>query len=185
MRHIDRFGDRTEVPIKALLGWFIVVGHDRQAHIGTGAVGKLSELDRFSGRICAGAGDHRHFTIGPLDSCLDQRTVLVKIDGWRLPGGSDNNNSLRAFSDVPVDQVVKALEIETAILVHRSHDCDDASLQHDWDTPGQDRCKILPDSPRGLMIVFRPSESWAAGAHALHHRRLGPVNIHVLIAQHA
>ena len=80
VRKIDRFRDRPEVPVESFLGRLVVVGHDREAHVGAYLLGVSGKLDRFTCRVGARAGYDRDTPGDVFDRGLDQQMVFVKID---------------------------------------------------------------------------------------------------------
>jgi hypothetical protein len=65
-----------------------------------------------------------------LNGAANQLAVLIEIDGGRLAGGSDHDDAIGAFRNMPVDQPAQRVQIETAILEHGRYDCNQAALQH-------------------------------------------------------
>ena len=65
-----------------------------------------------------------------LDVRLDQLAVLVEVDRRRFAGGADDDDAVRAFRDVPVDQTTQRVEVEPAVFGHRRNDGYQAASQH-------------------------------------------------------
>ena len=65
-----------------------------------------------------------------LDGSLDQQSVLVPVDGRRLPGRAYHHNAVGALAHVEVDQAPEPLEIQTAVFMHRGDDRDQAAGKH-------------------------------------------------------
>ena len=125
----DGFGDGPEVPVLAFLRRLVVVGNDLQLRIGANASGELGELDGFFGRIGAAASHDRHAAFGLLDRYANDFAVLFDVDRRRFAGGADHAEAIRAFVDVPVDDATQCGVIDTAVVVHRRNERDDAACQ--------------------------------------------------------
>ena len=104
--------------VQPFLRRLVVIRHHRKAHHRARRLGKLRKLDRLSGGVGAGTGDDRNAVPGMLDRGFNQQTVLVKINRWRLTGGTDNDDAVGAFGNLPVNQFAKCIQIQPAILIH-------------------------------------------------------------------
>ncbi|MNT33319.1 hypothetical protein D3C72_1692410 [compost metagenome] len=125
----DGFGDGLEVLVLALLRGLVVVGNDLELRVGADALGELGELDGFLGRVRAAAGHHGHAAPGLLDGYADDFAVLFHIDRRRFAGGADHAKAVGAFVNVPVDEPPQGGVVDTAVVVHRRDERDDAACQ--------------------------------------------------------
>ena len=78
-RQVDGVTDRLEVQVEAFLRRLVVVAGRVQHGVGAGLLGELRQLDRFLGRVRAGAGNDRHPLLRGLDRELDDAGRLVTI----------------------------------------------------------------------------------------------------------
>jgi hypothetical protein len=120
-----------EMPVQPVLRRLVVIRNDRQARGRAGFLRRLGELDRLGGRVPAGAGDHRDAAFRVLDRDPDQFLVLVEIDGRRFAGRADYDDAVGAFRNMPIDQLAKARDVESPVLVHRRDDRNQASGNHE------------------------------------------------------
>nr|GEU28413.1 hypothetical protein [Tanacetum cinerariifolium] len=118
-RQIHRFGNCLEVLEHALLRGTVIVRHDLQRGVGARFLGKAGQLDRFGRGIGARAGNDRNAALGMGNRRLDQRAVFFHADGGRFTGGAGDHDAVRTFGNVPVDQLVQALEVQTAVSQRR------------------------------------------------------------------
>ena len=129
-RQVDGLGDLAEVPVQAFLRRLVVVGDHGKAGGRAVLLGRRGELDRFRGRVAAGAGDDRDPPAGMLDRDADQLLVLVEVDRRRFAGGADHHDAVGTLGHMPVDELPEAREVETAVLVHWRDDRNQASGNH-------------------------------------------------------
>jgi hypothetical protein len=162
-------GDGLEVLVLAFLRRLVVVGHDLQLRIGAHALGELGELDGFLGRIGAAAGHDGHASLGLLDGYADDFAVLLDIDRRRLAGGPDHAEAVGAFFDVPIDEPPQGGVVDTAVVVHRRDERDDAACQL---LQGESLCRwtkapiLLTPAPR-QAVAPAPSVSLEQVARGL------------------
>lgn len=64
---------------------------------------------------------------GLLDGNSDDLAMFLDIDGGRFAGGADHTDAVRAFGDMPVDQLAQRSVIDAAVFVHGSDQGDDAA----------------------------------------------------------
>ncbi len=128
LRKIHRLRDGAEMPVQPFLGGLVVIGHNRQAQVGTGSLGIRSQLDSFARRIGAGTSDDRNTASRVLDGRADQKTVFFEIHRRRFAGGPDHDDAVAAFANVEIDQPAQPFEVKAAVLEHRRDNGNEASL---------------------------------------------------------
>ena len=86
-----------------------------------------SEFNRFTRGVGAAARNDGHAPSGLFNRHPNQGDVLVHIHRWRLTSRAHRNDRLGAALDLPVDQTPVSVQVERAVLVHRTHDGDHAT----------------------------------------------------------
>jgi hypothetical protein len=86
--------------------------------IGTRLPGEVRKFDSLGRRVGAGAGNHRNAAGHMFHGGFDQRTVFVVIDRRRFTCSADNDDAVRAFRNVPVEQTLQARQVERAVVLH-------------------------------------------------------------------
>ena len=84
----------------------------------------------FSKKVVVKGGD---WTIIPLENLLskaDQLFVLVEVDGGRLSGRADNDDTVGALLNVEIDERLEALEIKAPVVLHGRDNRDDGPGDH-------------------------------------------------------
>ena len=115
-RDADRVVDRLEVLIEPFLRRLVVIGRDDEHRVGAGPLGMLGEIDRFLGRIRAGAGHDRHPAARLIDAPFHHLLVLLVGQRRAFAGGADRNQPIGALGDLPIDQVAERFLIDGAVL---------------------------------------------------------------------
>ena len=117
-RQFDGFGNGLEVLVEPFLRGFVVVGDDGEMGGCADFGGETGQLDGFCCRVGSRAGDDRYTSGGLFDGCPDQQAVFSDVDRGRFTGGSDHDERVGTFGDMPFDVVLQAWQVEAAILVH-------------------------------------------------------------------
>ena len=116
--------------VQTFLGWLVVVGYNRQAIRCAHLFCVLGLLDRLGSRVRAGPRDDRDTAFGGFDRRLDQQAMFFEVDGGRLTGRADDDDTGGAIGNVEIDQLAQAGQIELASRLHRRRNGDETSLQH-------------------------------------------------------
>ncbi len=129
-RQVDRIGNGNKVPVQAFLGGSVVVRDDREQSIGAGGRQFARQLDAFRRGIRATARDDRQATGDTCFGAPDQFRDLGRLERRRFPGRAADDDSVRAFGDVEIQQALPGLEIDRPVGAHWRHERWDAALEH-------------------------------------------------------
>ena len=103
---------------QSVLRRLIVIWRHQQGSLGTTFFRAFGELDGFGGGIGAGAGNHRQALINNLVAARQQIAMLRRAQRGRFPGGTGNDQRVRALLDMKVDQGFQRRVINVAITEH-------------------------------------------------------------------
>ncbi len=129
-RQVHAFRDGAEMAVHALLRRTVVIGNDLQRGVGAAFLRMAGQRDRFRGRVAAGAGDDRDAAGDVIDGQLDEFAMLFRRHGGGFARRAHDDDRVRAFRDVPVDQLAQGIAVKTAVFEHRSDECYDTALNH-------------------------------------------------------
>src|SRR5437763_15837916 len=96
------------------LARLIVVRHDNQSAVGSDIGRCTNPLDRGGGRIGPAAGDYWHPSLRDLDGMRDQLAMLVGAEGRDFARRSARHERIRAFADLPFDELGECVLSDTA-----------------------------------------------------------------------
>ena len=96
------------------LAGLVIIGHDDQRGVGPDVRGCPDHLDRVGRRIAAAAGDHWDTAFGRLDRSRDNVAVLVAGQRRAFAGRAARNEPVRAFRNLPVDELAECVFSNTA-----------------------------------------------------------------------
>ena len=62
---------------------------------------------------------------------LDQHFMFENIHSRRFTRGPDHDDTIGSLFNMEINQRAKSREIKAAVFLHRSHNCDDTTFNHD------------------------------------------------------
>ena len=108
--------DGLEVLVEAFLRWLVVIGRDDQNGVRAASLGVAGKLNRLAGIVGACAGDYRNPAARFVDADIDGAAVLLMGERRALSGRPDRHQTMRAGSDLPVDQRAVGRLVDLAVL---------------------------------------------------------------------
>ena len=97
----------------------VVVGRHHQQRVRPQALGLDGLGDGFSGVVAARAYHQRRPVQAPGGGALDDGAALAVGDGGGLTGGAQDDDGVRAAVQLPVDQALQRVEVDSVPLEGR------------------------------------------------------------------
>ena len=145
-RQTGAFSDGLEVPVKPLLGRFVVVRHYQQQAVNALPFGLLGKLDAFGGAVIAGAGDDRAPVADGFLNLGIQPQFLAGSQGRRLAGSSRHDHPVAAGIKKGVGEPPGLGVIHLALGVKRRNHRRDKPAQLSHSSPPY----IVESATRGI-----------------------------------
>jgi hypothetical protein len=79
----------------------------------------MRQFDGLGRRVGAGAGNYRNAAGYMLYRGFDQRTMFFIIDRRRFAGGANDDDAVRTFGNMPVEQAPQTLQVKRTVVMHR------------------------------------------------------------------
>ena len=119
-RNVDGVVNRLDVEIHALLGRFVVIGHDDENRIGADVFGVLGVIDRFCGGVGTGSGDNRDALVRRLNTDLHDALVFLVAYCRAFARRSNRYEAVGPLLDLPVDKACICGLIDRVVLIWRN-----------------------------------------------------------------
>jgi soluble lytic murein transglycosylase len=129
-RQFGRIMDGLEMLIKPFLRRLVIVGCDDEGGISPDLPGIAGQADGLFRRVGPGAGDNRNLSLGNFNRQCDDESVFLMTEGRRLPGGATGNETMRAFIQLPLHEILKGSLIHPAVTERREQR-NNGTLEHD------------------------------------------------------
>src|ERR1700761_8069429 len=99
------------------------------------------KIDRFLGRIGAGAGEHGYAAARLIDAPFNDLLVLVMRQCRAFAGGADGNEAVGALGDLPLDEVAERFLVDGTVL-ERGHQCGEGASKAGLGSHDTIRCAL-------------------------------------------
>ena len=116
--------------IEAFLRGFVVIRSDEQGAVCAGFFGKFGELNGFDGVVGAGASENLDASFHLIDADLDDLPVLFMGKRGGFARGTDGDETVDAFFNLPVNKPAEGLFIDLAIPERRDDGGHNSGKQH-------------------------------------------------------
>ena len=116
---------RQQAPLRRL----VVVWRHNEARIRAGFLGELHETHGFDGVVGPGPRDHRNTTRHYFDDLFDHGLMLFVGQSRAFTRCPDRHQTMRAFADMPLDQLLERIQIQLAVLERRD-ECRHRPFEH-------------------------------------------------------
>ena len=120
----DRFSNRLEMAVLALLRRLVVVGVRGEDRVHAGARGKFfGFLDGVVSGVGRGSGNDGESSGRDLDGRVDDVQPFVVVERGSLAGGAAGHKKIDAGLDLPRDQIAQSRVVDGTIRMKGSYEC--------------------------------------------------------------